>query len=489
MTDEKRVISERLFGQLQVLTPDEIERIHDSAIRILSSVGVQFDDPVAREALQRAGSTVVGSVVHIPVELVNWALEAQPERVVLGAKVDNLTIELGQQRFVTTNGFGTSSVLDPLSGSLRPATCKDLMQLTILADALDEVGYCQHQTTPQDIPQDRLDVAQAFIVLANTSKHVHLSTYTADYGDEVIELGAIAGDTSDCDHPVFSLGCCSISPLRYPREATTLLRKATRLKVPFLLVSGAVAGVMSPVTLAGTLAVQTAEHLAGLVLAQTYREGMPIAFGSFSSPMDPRDGRQRLGVAELSLLNGATAQLCRRYNVPFGYGTGGVTDSSEVGVQTGLEKALTMLGAAVAGVEVIHDAVSGILASGLVVSYEEMLIDEHLCRIVRRFLQGIRITDDTLALEEIQRLGPSGNYLATLYTARHFREEILLSSLWEAGSEGTETVVRKARDEVKVILKKPRAPAVSADQFKRMVRIWSRVGLEEGKAHQVVHYE
>ncbi len=482
---------EKLFGRLKILSDDEVDRIHDGALRTLSSVGIVFEDAAARETLRAAGAKVDGERVRIPEELVDASLAIGPGRVVLGARASDRSIELGRRRFVTTNGFGTTHVLGSEGVGLREATADDLRRLTRLADGLEQVGFCQNQVSPSDLPQDLLDVALAAIVLANTSKHAHISVYSARFADEVIELGRIAGGDRPSEIPhVFSLGCCSVSPLRYPAEATVLLGEAAKRRIPFLLVSGAVAGVMSPVTLAGSLVVQTAEHLAATVLARAIEADAPVAWGSFTSPMDPRTSRQRLGASELALLNGATAQLCERCGIPFGYGTGGVTDSSEVGFQSGIEKGLTTLAAALAGAEVIHDAASGILASGLVVSYEQMVIDAEMCRIVRRFLEGIRVDDETLALPVIEDVGPGGTFLTTQHTATNFRNELLLSDLWVQGDgREPEDLLGSAHDRVESMLAAHRPDPLSDEQIKAMLAIWKRVGLDEGAGRRLVTTE
>jgi trimethylamine--corrinoid protein Co-methyltransferase len=248
------------------------------------------------------------------------------------------------------------------------------------------------------------------------------------------------------------------------------MRRAVADRIPFLVVSGAVTGVTAPVTKAGALVVQTAEHLAALTLAQLLEPGAPIAFGSFTSPMDPRDGRQRLGAAETSLLNGATAALCHHYGVPFGYGTGGVTDSTMMGVQAGIEKGLTTLCCALSGVEVIHDAASGILDAGQTASYEQMVIDCEICRIVRHFLRGVDVSDATVALELIAEVGAGGTYATSMHTARNFRDEYLLSDLWrdQGGGDG-EAAVLNARNQVNDLLSDAAGPMLSEAQLDQMV--------------------
>jgi trimethylamine---corrinoid protein Co-methyltransferase len=481
-----RTDHERLFGSVCVLSEEEIERTVSGSLEILETTGVRFDDPSARAALTDAGALATGSIVRIPREMVTSCLAQLPAEVVLEARNPDQSLLMGRNRFLTTNGFGTVSILDPQSGERRPSTAADLARLTRLADRLETVSYCQHQTTAQDVPAEQLDVLQAFAVLANTSKHCHLSTYSAQHIDAVLELGRIASESAP--RAVFSLGCCSLSPLRFPMESTQVLARAVQDRIPFLVVCGAIGGVMAPVTLAGTLVVQTAEHLAAVVLAQTLQPQAPILLGSFSSPMDPRTGMQRLAAAELTLINGATAQICRRLGLPFGYGTGGVSDASTAGVQAGIEKALTTLGCALAGVEVIHDAVSGILASGMITCYEQMLIDAEMCQLVRRYVRGIEVSDETMALASIAEVGPAGSFLAHRHTAKHVRSEILLSDLWDSGrQDGHRSVVHTARTRVDELLQSgERTLPLSASQIEAMVDVCRTEGLCESMVRSLV---
>ncbi|MCK4600362.1 trimethylamine methyltransferase family protein [Candidatus Bipolaricaulota bacterium] len=474
---------ERLFGRANVLSEEELERIHEATLYVLGQVGVVFEDRSARDILRKAGASVQGELVKFPAELINESIEKAPLHVVLGARDPEKSITLGHGRMLTTNGFGASQVLDYETKTYRNATAKDMKDLTVLADYLDNVDYCQHQVTAQDVPPELSDVAQAFILLSNTGKHGHLSTYNAEYLDEVITLGEIVSDR-DGSHgvPAYSLGCTPISPLRYALYSTVTMRRAVKRNIPFLIVSGIVGGVSAPITLAGALVVQNAEILAGITLAQSISPGAPIVYGSFTSPMDARTGKQLLGIPELPLINMATAQVCKHYHIPFGYGTGGVTDSFLPGVQAGFEKSFTALLGALGGVEVIHDAVSGILASGRVVSYEQMILDNELCTMLRHFLKGIAVNDNSLALDVIEQIGPAGNYLTSRHTTDNFRKELYLSKLWQReqpSTTGEEILFKQAATRVKEILASHSPLPLSADQVKEMKTVWQRVGLDK----------
>ena len=479
---EKR--EDRLFGTVQILSEEDIQRIHNATLQVLEEVGTLFEDPEARRVLEESGACVVGEIVKLPADLVEESIKAAPGQVTLEARDRGKSIVLGSNRVLFTNGFGATEVIDFETGEYRKATVRDLRDLTVICDFLDSIDYCLYQVFPQDIPPQLSDVAQAFVLLTNTGKNVHLSTQDANYIDDVIALGEIASNRGRMeDPPLYSLGCCPFSPLKYPLDTTVRLREAVKRRIPFLIVSGAVSGASAPITPAGSLVVQNAEILAGVVLTQVISPGAPVVYGSFTSPMDPSTGKQLLGMPELPLINSATAQLCKHYQIPFGYGTGGVSDSFEIGVQAGFEKSLTTVLGALGGVEVVHNGGSGLLGSARVVSYEQLILDNELCRMVRHFLKGMEVSDKTLAVDTIKKVGPGGDFLTSDHTVENLREAIYLSPLWDrdraSTPSGRNRVLEKARARVKDILKNHRPTPLSQEMLREMEGILKKVGLEK----------
>jgi trimethylamine--corrinoid protein Co-methyltransferase len=172
--------------------------------------------------------------------------------------------------------------------------------------------------------------------------------------------------------------------------------------------------------------------------------------------------------------------------VPFGYGTGGVSDAQSIGVQAGMERAITTLSGALAGVEVIHDGVSGILQSGLLVSAEQMVIDNEMCRIIRRIVRGIDVTEETLAQSAISS-GPGSNFLTAMHTAKHFRKEILLTPLFDgSASAGRDACIERAREMAEKTVRAHAGPYLTEHQMRGMMDVWCRVGLDEQVGRRVL---
>jgi trimethylamine--corrinoid protein Co-methyltransferase len=184
----------------------------------------------------------------------------------------------------------------------------------------------------------------------------------------------------------------------------------------------AIAGATAPVTLAGLLAQQNANILAHVALAQIWRPGTPVLYGTVSTIANMRTGTVALGAVETGLITAGAAQMARYYGLPC-RSVGGATESKREDVQAGLERAGTLLPAVLAGVDFI--TCGGTLDGTLLESEAMLMLDDELCGMAQRLGRGIEVDDDSLALELIKEVAttPSGNYLAQDHTARRFRGE------------------------------------------------------------------
>ncbi len=468
----------------EVLSPAQVREIHDATMAVLEKVGVVFEEENALEVFGKAGAKVVNDTVRLSREMVEGLLKRCPPKVTLHARDPNRSVHLGVNRVHYTNGYGTTFVKDLETGEIRKARLEDLQDFTRLADYLDNVHYVITQVIPQDVPTKAADVYQALTLFLNTEKHLGLSVTQSTYLDQVIQIGKLASGVDEeregKGNFVFSLGTTPFSPLRYTRDGTVRLFKLAKEGIVTRIVSGAVGGVTTPVSLAGTLAVQNAEIIAGICLVQLLNPGNPIIYGTFAGPADMSRGKQLWGAPESAILNGATAQLCRFYGIPLGYGTGGVADSAEPDIQAGIEKTYTLLYTALCGVDVIHDGVGGLFGTAMISSYEQMLLDDEICHMVNRGLRGITIDTETLALDLIAEIGHQGEYLSSDHTARHFRDELFLPRFFDQRSfeerkeQGFEPF-QTARQRVRQILNTHRPKAFRPEVEEKMVEIANTV--------------
>lgn len=420
-------IQPRIHQRFEVLSAEEVAEIHAASLRILEKIGFQIEGAEALSLLKKAGAAVEGSRVRMPARLVEKAIETAPGKVTLAARDPAKNLYLGEGSVHFSSGFGATWVRDLETGQVREAALRDLREFTRLADALELVHMVLFAVVPQDVPPRLLDVICTAEVLQNTSKHVQLSLERAELVDQALKVARqVAGKGEPL--PV-SAGGVPNSPLHYAEDVTVKFIRLARADVPCFIVCGAMAGATSPVTLAGALAQQNAEFLAGLVIHQLANPGAPAIYGTFTGGFDMRYTKLALGGPELSLITCATQQLSDLYRVPLGYATGGVTDSPVCDVQTGIEKTFGVVSAALAGVDMIHDGVSGLLGAGMLTSLAQQVVDHDLCASVSYFLQGIPVSERTLAEAVIEATGSGGNFMVSDHTAAELRKALFITSL------------------------------------------------------------
>jgi trimethylamine--corrinoid protein Co-methyltransferase len=247
---------------------------------------------------------------------------------------------------------------------------------------------------------------------------------------------------------------------------------------PLAMSPEAIAGATAPVTLAGLLVQQNANILAHVTLAQIYRPGTPVLYGTVSTIANMRTGAVALGAVETGLITAGAAQMARHYGLPC-RSVGGVTESKLEDLQAGLERTATLLPAVLAGVNFITCA--GTLDGTLLESDALLLLDDELCGAALRLARGIEVDEGTLASDLIKEVGFSGNYLAESHTVRRFRGEHYLPSLlvrdpyqvWEQA--GGPSALDRARERVKEAIRHhvPRQldPAIERelDSYRQMV--------------------
>ncbi len=246
---------------------------------------------------------------------------------------------------------------------------------------------------------------------------------------DAIEMGKIVWGGKDKikDKPVTISLINSLSPLQYSSEMAGALIECARWGQPVIVATLMMAGSSGPVTLAGVLALQNAEILAGVTLAQLVTPGVPTVYGSTSSPMDMRTGALSIGAPELSVVVSATAQMARFYGLPSRSG-GALTDAHFPDMQAGIESTLALTTAARNGINfILHSC--GILGSYIAMSYEKFLVDEEVCGMVRKLLKPLPITDEAIDLETIKKVGIGREYLTHPKTLELCRTEFFLPDL------------------------------------------------------------
>jgi trimethylamine--corrinoid protein Co-methyltransferase len=430
----------------------------------------------AQAVLRKGGAhvDVATDAVRLPPELVEEALQRAPHRFHLCDRRGG-RLELPAEGHHHISGCETLQVLDYESGQLRQPTLQDSARFARLADALPLIAGLSPQVANlrgDDSPEDL--ALQALGVLAcNTSKHCLIAPLNRRIAEVWLDLGDILADEQPlADHPVISVCVSSNSPLQWEAETLGALILTARRGVPLFLLPAGQAGMSAPITLAGTLALKTAETLFAVVLAQLARPGVPVLFGGIGvNILDMRTVDLASAGPEWVLGNVAGAQMARYYNLP-SYSNAAHADGKSPDQQVGMEKMACMLSALASGIDVSINA--GSLNKTTVSSYEQMIIDHEMLRYLYRCLEGVTVNEDTLAFEVIAAAGHGGSYLMADHTRRYLRSgENLYLRLFDRTSINDDVpgVLARAHEEVQAVLTdhKPDVPEELAAEIASFV--------------------
>jgi trimethylamine--corrinoid protein Co-methyltransferase len=452
---------------LCALAENEIERIHDGALQVLAQTGIVIHDDGVLALLDEAGCQVSreGRHARIPAQVVEEALAKAPAVVTLYNRLGEQAMVLGAGPLHARTSSGATGILDLDSGRRREPICQDAADAARLADALPHVhGVSAMAVQPADVPVTTVDVHALRLALTNTTKPVGYVCLNERLLESVLAMAAavVGGEEALRQRPIITALAESTSPLQLVTSQLAVLQAFASRGLPLTLHAHPMAGFTAPVTLAGELVMTHAEVLALATIAQLIRPGTPVVYGLSSSVPDMRRGTNLSGAVEIGLLGAAVAQLARRCRLPCVMSSG--TDAHLPGDQAMMERLMTLLPPALAGVDLVNLTT---LDTKMAFSLEQPVIDDTILSIIARYLRGIAVDDETLALDLIHEIGPGGAFTTTGHTLCHFRDELLIPGLigrepretWEAA--GAPDMRTRAREKARRILAEHHPPPLA----------------------------
>ena len=407
----------------EYFTQSEVKQIHDTTLRVMEEAGLDFGYDPALKVLAKAGCKVEGRRVFFPPKLVEEMVAKAPSEFTLYGRNPEKDVVIGGDHIAFIPCYGPPFVTD-LDRGRRESVMEDyinFVKLSYASRSMDITGGMMAE--PNDIPHTRRNAEMMYASMRYSDKPFMGGAIGAEAARETIEMASIVfgGKAALAEKPRFISILCSRTPLGYDDRMLGAIMEYARAGMPQLISSLSIAGATSPVTLEGTLVVQNAEILAGIVLCQILREGAPVVFSGSSSSAAMRFGTLSIGAPEMAVNTAATAQMARFYGIP-SRGGGALSDAKAPDAQAGFESMMSQLMATLSGINfVLHSA--GILESYITTSYEKFIIDDEICGMCKRIKKGEEIRPEKLAEEIIKQVGPGGEYLTHKHTFQNFRKE------------------------------------------------------------------
>lgn len=462
------------------LSDDQVERLHHASLEILDRTGVRLFEPQALALLEKKGVKVEdGNRVRIPPGLVEWALSVAPKRTVLCDRHGRRVMPLERYNMFFGPGSDCPNVIDVRTGERRPGRLQDVVDATIVCDALPNVDFLMSFCVPHDLPQETYDRYQMRAMLMNTTKPILFVTTEFEGCVDAIRMAeAVAGGEEELRrNPLCACYINVTGPLRHNQEALRKLLFLSSKGLPTTYTPVVLRGATGPVTAAGAIALANAGELAGLVIAQLNREGAPIILtGGVNDMLDMRT----TGDAYADPTNRVMlVELAHRYDLPI-FGLTGCSDSPVPDEQAAAEAAFSILLETLAGAQMAHDI--GYLEGGMCNSIEQIVICDELIAYTKQFMRGLEINDETLALDLIDQIGPDGDYLSSDHTLSHYRDDWYPKLFvrqkyddWKA--RGGKTLRQRARDKALKILDSHQPEPLPVDVQRQLDEILENVTL------------
>ena len=449
-------------GRFKPLSQSGVEQIHQTALRLLAEVGLGDATESGIEIMTAAGCTLTDTGrLLFPRALVEDTIAKAGRRFPLCGQDPRHDLEPWDKRAYFGTAGAAVNMVDA-NGTYRESTIRDLYDIGRIVDAMEHIHFFQRAVVPRDIPDPfEMDFNTCYAAVMSTTKHVGSSWVHPDHLEASLQmLHAIAGGEDKWrERPFVSQSnCFVVPPMKFAADACKCLEMAVRGGMPVLLLSAGQAGATAPAALAGALAQEVAEVLAGIVYVNAIKPGHPAIFGTWCFVSDLRTGAMSGGSPEQALLSAAAGQMGNFYDLTVGTASG-MTDSKVADAQAAGEKALNHALVGNSGANMIYES-AGMHASLLGYSLESLVIDNDIIGATQRTIKGIEVNEERLSFETIKDVclnGP-GHFLGSPQTLELMQTEYLYPAIGDRRSpnewteQGSQDALQRAAQRVREIL-------------------------------------
>ena len=441
-----------------VLNDEQIERIHAASLAVLAGTGVVVPHAEMLRRFSDAGAQVNFDEqrVRIPSEVVLRLVAQAGRRFVIYGRDTSQKASFGTGDRNYNSSAGQAFWVDQLGMGRRYAEMRDVAAAARFGDALRHITIVGAMADAHDVPADCRCVEVMSTMLKNTTKPLTFWFHDRASARYLVEMMIALRGTEQAaeEYPICYPFMEPISPLRFPFDGIDLLFETARLNLPVPVGPMAQMGLSAPATIAGTLAQENAEVLAGICITQLIRPGMPVCYGGICHAFDMRSTQLIFGGPEQAIFGVAMTQMGKFYGLPV-YINAGLTDSKRGDAQAGLEIGITLALGAAAGADIFGHF--GIAGADQGASLELLLLQHEVISYVERILRPVEVDDSLLGLDVINEVGPGGTFIDHDHTVSHFRDQLWFPELldrdyyqvWlDGGSESMEDRCRQRTQEI-----------------------------------------
>lgn len=401
---------------LKALSKAEIENIDYLSRKLLKEKGILIPSLEVKELLIKKGLKFDGFIAKFNNKVIDESLKSVPGNIRLFSRDLSRTIDIGKDiKYVS--GHNAIYMFDKKTKKRVPIKKDEVENFALLSDFLEEIDIVGIEAYPQDVNPKSSILHGLDAVLNNTTKPVYFAPENFDEVKFLIKIIKIISP----DFKNMPIGICQVSPhspLAWDEITVKALLLLAESNFPTVVLPAPFSFISAPITLAGEILQCNAELLSSLVITQLINPGTPFIFGNAKSDADIETGEYLIGTPECNLFRVASAQLANYYNIP-SHSIGPDTDANQIDMQNGFEKEMSLIAGSLADTSILVNA--GMFATGMTVSYEQLLIDTEMIRFIKRFAAGIDTSKEKLAYKSLLDVEHGKDFIADPLTIKYLR--------------------------------------------------------------------
>ena len=431
------------YGQLRhpfkpqaIFSEDRVHDLHQTALKVLSELGVQITHQDARAILEKAGAHVDGDMVFIGPDMVAEALKTAPKVLPLATPAPERNVTLEEGHLVLTPSGGCPNVYDRLRGR-RPGDAESYIEMVKLTHRFDVLHKQPVAPEPQDVPVEIRHLFTTMTQLTYSDKAIGI--YARGTGQTEQCFGLIkAGLDLDDDAFKSRIWVSSVINSNSPRVLDDTMAQGlidfARYGQMTIITPFCLSGAMAPITLEGALILSHAESLMGITLVQMTASGAPVCYGSFSSNVDLKSGAPAFGTPEHVKLQIGAGQMARHIGIPWRSAAGSASNLADA--QGAQENLMALWGAVQGGANLVLHSV-GWLEGGLTVGYEKMMVDLEAVQMLAELCRAIPQNDLDDVFDDIAAVDPGGHFFSSPATMERFTDAFYEPFVADLANHGT----------------------------------------------------
>jgi len=476
---------------VRFLSDELLEKIVSEGRDLICRLGVEIHNQGILSMLADHGARVDMNTkrAYFTQDIIDRSLDTAPDSFRLYDSLGKEAIDLSGFNVNFTPGSAAINILDHVTGKIRRPITADYVSYMKLVCKMNHIASQSTAMIPSDVHEKISDSYRLYLSLMFCEKPVVTGAFSIDSFELMKELQvAVRGSTAElAAKPLTVFSCCPTSPIKWSDVTSQNVVDCARYSIPVEFISMPLSGFIAPVTLVGSLIQHTAETLSGLVISQLTKAGTPVLYGGSPAIFDVRYETTPMGAIGTMLMDCAYNEIGKYLGLPT-QAYIGLSDAKQLDAQAGLETSMGATLAALSGINNVSGP--GMLDFESCFSLEKLVLDNEICGMTFRMIQGVEPKEDFPSQPRFEELLKEGHLLISDHTRRYLKEEVYFPgpvidranrSRWQ--EEGGLTLGERAHREVERIIAEYEPVALTDEVKKELTKLMKAEARRCGMDH------